>query len=209
MDHWEAIAAQRRDLADQLDGLTPQQWATQSLCEAWTVRGVVAHLVMAHKVSIPRFTLAIARAGGSFARANVTLTAHEAEHSTTELIADLRRFADSHVKPPGFGSEAPLTDMLVHGQDIRIPLGLDTPGPIEPWRVALEFLVTPKARRGFGVRRLPAVQMRATDLDWTYGSGDEVSGPAIALALAIMGRQVRSEDLTGPGAPKLVGNATS
>jgi uncharacterized protein (TIGR03083 family) len=205
MEYWEVIAAERRGLADQLDGLTPEQWATQSLCDAWTVRGVVAHLVMAHKVSIPRFTVAIARARGSFARANVTLTAREAEHPTAELIADLRRFADSHFKPPGFGSEAPLTDILIHGQDIRIPLGLDTPGPIEPWRDALDFLVTPKARRGFSAQALPAVQLRATDLDWTHGSGDEVSGPAIALALAIMGRGARLKDLTGPGAPTVAG----
>ena len=67
MEHWETIAAERRCLADQLDDLTAEQWATQSLCEAWTVRGVVAHLVMAHKVSVPRFTLAIVRAQGSFA----------------------------------------------------------------------------------------------------------------------------------------------
>jgi uncharacterized protein (TIGR03083 family) len=209
MEHWETIAAERRCLADQLDDLTADQWATQSLCEAWTVRGVVAHLVMAHKVSVPRFTLAIVRAQGSFARANVALTAREAEHPTTELVSDLRGFAASHVKPPGFGSEAPLTDMLVHGQDIRIPLGLDTPQPIQPWKFALDFLVTPKARRGFGVRALPRVEMRATDLDWTYGSGEEVSGPAIALALAIMGRQARQQDLAGPGASRLVAFAAN
>jgi hypothetical protein len=126
-----------------------------------------------------------------------------------ELVADLRGFADSHTKPPGFGSEAPLTDMLVHGQDIRIPLGLDTPGSMEPWRIALDFLVTPKARRGFGVRALPEVQLHATDLDWTHGRGEEVSGPAIALALAIMGRRARLDELTGPGAPKLVRVAAS
>ncbi len=209
MEHWETIAAERRCLADQLDGLTPDEWATQSLCEAWTVRGVVAHLVMTHKVSVPRFMLAMVSARGSFARANVTLTAREAEHSTTELVSDLRRFADSHVKPPGFGSEAPLTDVLIHGQDIRIPLGLDTPQPIAPWKAALDFLVTPKARRGFGVPALPAVQLRATDLDWTFGSGEEVSAPAIALALSIMGRRARLEDLVGPGAPRLVAIAAT
>jgi uncharacterized protein (TIGR03083 family) len=208
MEHWDVIAAERRNLADQLDGLTPQQWATQSLCDAWTIRGVVAHLVMTHKVSIPRFMVAIALARGSFARANVTLTAREAQQPTTELIADLRKFADSHFKPPGFGSEAPLADILIHGQDIRIPLGLDTPGPIEPWRVALDFLVTPKAQRGFSARKLPALRLRATDLDWTHGSGEEVSGPAIALALAIMGRKARLRDLTGPGAPTFAGVTT-
>ena len=207
VEHWDNIATQRRGLADQLESLTPDQWATKSLCHAWTIKDVVAHLVMPHEVSIPRFTLSFVAARFSFNRASETLTARLSKRSTTELIADLRRHADGHFKPPGFGSEAPLTDVLIHGQDIRIPLGLDTPGPIEPWRAVLDFVVTPKARRGFGARTLPAVRIRATDLDWDFGSGDEVSGPAIALALTIMGRRARIEDLSGPGAPEFVGIA--
>ena len=93
--------------------------------------------------------------------------------------------------------------MLIHGQDIRIPLRLATNRPIDPWRVALELVVTPKARRVFGLLPLDGVRLAATDLDWTYGSGDEVRGPAIALALTIMGRNARVEDLSGPGVPRL------
>ena len=125
------------------------------------------------------------------------------------LVADIRRFADSRAKPPGFGSEAPLSEVLVHGQDIRIPLGLDDTSAIESWAAILDFLVMPKARRGFVSRSLQGFQFVASDVDWAHGTGDEVRGPAMALALAMMGRKARVEDLTGPGAPRLAGTDLS
>jgi uncharacterized protein (TIGR03083 family) len=207
MEHWDTIASELVGLADQLEDLTPEQWATQSLCSQWTVRDVVAHLVVPRKTSIPRFLFpfaaAFVAARGNFDRANVALTAKEAARSTTDLVAALRRSATSHFKPPGFGSEAPLTDVLIHGQDIRIPLGLATNGPIDPWRVALELLVTARARRVFGLLPPDGFRFVAIDADWTHGSGEEVSGPAIALALAIMRRAARVGDLAGAGVPRL------
>jgi uncharacterized protein (TIGR03083 family) len=200
VEHWDAIAAERRGLADQLDTLTPQQWATPSLCAAWTVRDVAAHLGMAHKISMPRSLVTLIGARGSFDRANRVLTAREAVRPTGDLVADLRRFAESRFAPPGMGSVAPLTDVLVHGQDVRIPRRLADHRPVEPWGVALTFLVTPLARRGFVSRPLTAVQWVASDLDWTHGSGPQVQGPAAALALAMMGRDARLDSLTGPGA---------
>jgi len=34
---------------------------------------------------------------------------------------------------------------------------------------------------------------------WRHGSGPEVTGPAIALLLAMAGRKTALDDLTGPG----------
>lgn len=213
MEHWETIASELVGLADQLEGLTPEQWAMQSLCSEWTVRDVVAHLVVPRKTSMPRFLFpfaaAFVAARGNFDRANVALTAKEATRPTTDLVAALRHSADSHFKPPGFGSEAPLTDVLIHGQDIRIPLGLASDRPIDPWRVVLELLVTARARRVFGLLPPDGFRFAATDLDWTYGMGDEVSGPAIALALVIMRRNARVGDLAGPGVPRLTAHLTN
>lgn len=208
MDNWEVIASGRRALADQLEELTPAQWRVPSLCDAWTVRDVAAHLVLPHKVSIPRFTVALAAAGGSFSRANVKMTAKQAQRPPADLVADLRRYADTRTTPPGFGSEAPLTEVLVHGQDIRIPLGFDDPHPAASWAASLGFLVLPKARRGFVARSLGGLRLVASDIDWTHGTGDEVRAPAAVLALAILGRKARVDQLTGPGAPRLAGTGT-
>jgi uncharacterized protein (TIGR03083 family) len=199
MDHWSDIAAERRALADVLDGLTPAQWSTQSLCDAWTVRHVAAHLALGSKASLPRFLLAAVKAKGNFHRASEALTEVEAQRPTDEIVAEIRRSIDRRVAPPGMGSVAPLTDILVHSQDIRIPLGIPDDRPVEPWRGVLDFIVTPKARRGFVSKRLPSLRYVATDLDWSHGDGEELTGPAKALGLTLGGRPARVEELSGPG----------
>jgi hypothetical protein len=52
-------------------------------------------------------------------------------------------------------------------------------------------------------RRVTGLSLRATDQDWTWGEGAEVSGTSEALAMALSGRTVALEDLTGPGAAEL------
>lgn len=203
MGTWDTIAAERSALADQLDGLTPEQWATPSLCSAWTVHDVAAHLVLPHVTSLPSFIAAIVAARGSFPKANVAMTAKVARRSSEELVADIRRYADGHFTPPGHGPTAPLTDIMIHGQDIRLPLGLAADRPVEAWTEVLGFLVSPKARRGFLSKPLPPVRLVATDADWTHGAGEEVRAPAAALALTLASRTARLDDLGGPGAPAL------
>ena len=47
------------------------------------------------------------------------------------------------------------------------------------------------------------VALRATDTDWQHGSGPEVTGPMIALLLAMTGRKAALDDLKGDGAAVL------
>lgn len=94
---------------------------------------------------------------------------------------------------------APLTDNLVHGQDLRIPLGINDPRDPEVWRQSLDFLVSPAAQAGFTSRGTPPVELVATDLDWHHGEGPQVSGPAYAIGLALTGRPAALERLAGAG----------
>ena len=43
--------AERADLAAFLDTLTPQEWHARSLCDEWTVKDVVAHVVSYEELS--------------------------------------------------------------------------------------------------------------------------------------------------------------
>ena len=198
VEHWETIAAERRLLADDLAGLTDEQWGTPSLCGDWTVRHVVGHLVVQHKTSGPQFLLAALQAGGRLHRASSRMAVREGTQPTEELVADLRRFAERRFTPPGFGSEAPLTDIMIHGCDIRIPLGLPDRGP-EPFGPVLDLLVTNRARRGFVPRRLPVLRFEATDLDWSHGNGPTVRARAMDLSLALTGRTARLDALSDEG----------
>ena len=198
MDYFPVIAAERRAIADMLDGLSPQQWETQSLCAGWSVRQVAAHLSVVLTHGVGTFLVAAIRAGGNLDRANRMVAAREATRPIPDLVGDLRANADSRFTPPTFGSEAPLAEVLLHGEDMRVPLGI-ADGRAERWRGALDLLLSPKGRRGFAAKGVPALRYVATDTEWAHGSGVEVRGPAVALALTISGRPARLGELSGPG----------
>jgi uncharacterized protein (TIGR03083 family) len=200
---WTTIATERRALADLLEPLTDEQWATPSLCRGWTVRHVAAHVMVGPTGSMAGFLRAMLRARGSFARANHRLADDRARLPTTTLVADLRDRAGSRFTPPGMDWHAPLTDLLVHRLDITVPLGLDHARPLDPWADALDLLVSKRATPGFIPRGLPQLTYAATDVDWSRGSGPRVEGPVEALALAITRRPARLDELSGPGAEPL------
>ncbi|SDF55155.1 TIGR03083 family protein [Blastococcus aurantiacus] len=200
---WTTVAAERRALADLLDGLSPEQWATPSLCAGWTVRHVAAHLMAGPTGSWTGFLRAMVRARGSFDRANHLLADDRARLPTATLVADLREKAGDRFTPPGLDWHAPLTDLLVHRLDITVPLGLDHGRSPDPWADVLDLLVSKKASPAFLPRGLPRLTWAATDIDWSRGSGPRVEGPAEALALAVTRRPVHLDQLTGPGSDEL------
>ncbi|MGJ0120613.1 maleylpyruvate isomerase family mycothiol-dependent enzyme [Williamsia sp. MIQD14] len=198
-DMFDAIAAERGELADVLDGLDDAQWATQSLCSEWTVRDVAGHLVMPLITGPMTIARTVFRVRGNLARANVVSSRKVAVDHRDELPSLLRAHAESHFTPPFGGPEAPLTDLLVHGQDIRRPLGLTRGFDPARLRVALDFLST-RGAFAFGASRADVTWV-ATDLDWRSGraGAPEIRGPAEAVLLARAGRRVALADLTGDG----------
>lgn len=198
MDVFGAIADERRALADDLTGLTPQQQEVPSLCGRWTVHDVLAHLTMPVEVGLPAFFVAVVRAGGNFDRANERVTRRLARKPFAENVDVLRRGAGTRFTPPGSGPEAPLTDVLVHGLDVRRPLRLHRDVPAERSRTVLDHLMT--APSGLVPRgALRGLRFEASDIGWSHGTGPVVSGPAEALLLACTGRLLGLQALTGAG----------
>ena len=202
-DHWGTIAAERRGLADLLETLTAEQWATPSLCAGWTVKDVVAHVMVGPTASTGEVLRAMLLARGRFHVANDRLVRNRSSLTTAQLVEVLRDRADSRFRPPGHDSSAPLTDLLVHRQDVLLPLGLPDDRPQGPWGPALDLLLGPKATAGFVPRGRPALTYVATDLDRAHGRGPTVEAPAAALALALVRRTARLGELDGPGADAL------
>lgn len=144
---WEMISTERLRLADELEALTPEQWATRSQCEHWTVQEVAAHLVMPFEISTPAFVLAMARSRFDFDRAIRRLTARVYENSSTaEIIEKLRANHDNRWTPPKSGPEAPLGEIVVHGQDIRRVLGMEHTTPQATVDHALSVTKDPDVR---------------------------------------------------------------
>jgi len=203
MDVWAAIAEEREALIATLEELTPEQWATPSLCGEWTVHEVLGHLVVAAKPPRRRVVLETLKARGSFDTANSLLAREQAERPPSELLTTYRGLVTERFKPPGFGPESTLADILMHSLDIRIPLGLPTERPVERYVPAIELYFNRRVQRILGPRGRPDGHWVATDLAWQHGIGDDVRGALADLTLTASGRGARIDALTGAGQPAL------
>ncbi|MFT4128224.1 MAG: maleylpyruvate isomerase family mycothiol-dependent enzyme [Gordonia sp. (in: high G+C Gram-positive bacteria)] len=195
-----AITDERCRLADQVAAFSDEQWATPSLCAAWTCREVLAHLVSPLVTPKWVFALEMAKARGDFTKANLAVTARTDRRCGTALPHILRAQAGRRFTPPGHGPQAPLTDIVVHGRDILRPLGLSLPIAPLRQRAVLDFLTGPQ---GGMARRLTGFRWAATDLDWETGTGPTLVGTADALMLTISGRRVAVDELSGTGTDEL------
>lgn len=198
---WAIIASERRDLADVMAGFTAEQWATPSLCEGWTVRVVAGHLTMPFEMSLPKAMIGVIRHGGNFDKFADVASRQLAEQPTDALVQQIRDNADNHFKPPGGGVGAPLTDAVVHGLDMKVPLDLPTERPADHVNAVLDYLTTKRATRGFVKKgRVDGLRFVTTDTAWSFGDGPDVAGRATSLALALTGRPAGLDALTGDGA---------
>jgi uncharacterized protein (TIGR03083 family) len=195
---YDAVAAERRRIADMVDALDEDSLATPSLCAGWDVKTVAAHLVSVFADSFWTFQLAALRHGG-LNRAIDQLARRRARTQAAEIAQTLRQRADHRLNPPVTGPLSGLTDVLVHGGDIRIPLSIEFRPDDEQVGWALDFLTGPLPL-GFVPRgRLRGIALRSTDIGRSWGSGAEIRGPASLLMMAAAGRSDTLAMLDGPG----------
>lgn len=194
-----ASAVERRAVADLVEGLDAGQLGTASFCAGWSVRVVAGHLAAAVEPSKRGFVAALARSRGNLHRANDLTARAAAGRPARDLVATLRAHADNRFAPPVVGPRGPLTDVLVHAGDMRLPLGLPHDPAGGHVRLALQF-VTRGRPVGFVPRgRLAGLQLVAEDLGWSAGSGPEVTGRGIDVLMAVCGRTALLPALRGAG----------
>ena len=195
------IAAERRELADMLAALPAKRWDEETLCAGWRVRETVAHITMAFRYNLPKVVVGMVKARGSFNRMADRAARTDAEALTAEdLVASLRNNVGHPWKPPGGGYIGALSHDVIHGLDITVGLDLDRRPP--PERVGLVLgSLQPSQLKFFGVD-LTGLQLRADDLDWSYGAGDPMTGRAQDLLLAVCGRRLPAGRLKGAAADR-------
>ena len=191
------IANEYRELADLLETAPAAVWDAPSLCDGWRTREVVAHMTMPSRYGTEEFMAEMAAAGGDFTRLSNTVAARDGAATPESLVADLRSETLHAWEPPGGGQMGALTHVVIHGLDITEAVPLARTVPTDRTR-----LVLGAANPAFFGLDLSGVELRADDLDWSYGSGELVSGPAQALALVVCGRTVPAGRLGGPAAPR-------
>lgn len=130
-DVWRVIDAERVSLADLIDGLSAAQLQAPSLCAGWRVSEVAAHLTLA-QLGVADAAVAFARARLDFNRMIYDTARRQAKRFPAQRLAgQLRAMAGSRRKAPGVTELEPLIDVLVHGQDIAVPLGLERSMPTQ------------------------------------------------------------------------------
>jgi uncharacterized protein (TIGR03083 family) len=198
---WPLVHAERAALADDLAGLTDEQWATPSLCGGLTVREVLAHLTAAATLNPVRWLAGVIRCRFDFDKQVAMRLAEQLGATPAEALDRFRRVVTSTTKPP-LPVVAMLGESIVHGEDIRRPLGIRRDHPIETvTRVARYYQGSDLVVLAKG--RVPGLRLVATDGPFTAGSGPLVSGTTLALTMAMTGRAAYCGDLHGEGVPIL------
>lgn len=202
--YWEAIGRERARLVADLEVLSVEQWSVPSLCAPWSVEDVVAHLSAAARTG--RWAWVRSMVGARF-DADVHNARRLAEHRGSTPAGTLEGFRSvvgSRVAPTG-DLWAWLGEVVVHGADIREPLGVAT----SPAADAVTVVAQRFARKDFAVNSRSAargVRLVATDGEFRAGDGPSVEGTTLDLVLAMAGRDSAASRLVGDGVPALVAN---
>jgi uncharacterized protein (TIGR03083 family) len=194
---WPTIHSERGALADDLAGLTDAQWKTPTLCESWDVHQLVGHIVATANMTPPRFFGKFIGSGFNFDK----MAAKEVDETTAggpaATLESLRQARDRSTSPPG-PVESWLGETIIHSEDIRRPLGISHSYPTDAVVRVLDFYKKSNLIVG-AKKRIAGVTLRATDADWSAGTGPEAAGPAVSLLLAMTGRSSALSDLSGEG----------
>ena len=194
---WKLIHRERAAMADTLATLTPSQWSQPSLCGGWSVQVTAAHIVMGAEQTPAHFMKRMAANGFRFNKMMDRDSRKMGARSTSELIERLRARLTTTNRPP-----APVMTMLgevvVHGEDIRFPLGIT--GDLSEESLAACLQMYTGANFPVGTKkRIDSLRLVANDVGWSHGAGPEVSGPGSALLLAMTGRAAGLDELSGDG----------
>jgi uncharacterized protein (TIGR03083 family) len=195
------VESEQVEFAKLLRGLTPEQWETPSLCAGWSVHDVVLHIAWhTHNPDLHR-VVQLLRARNSEARLHEDAKVRPTEELIERLAAPAVLGGPSNVRTQ-------LTELVIHQQDVRRPLGIEREIPAARLAIVLDFTLT-RAGGSFalasGRKRSKGLRLVAADIDWSAGVGPEVRGPGEAVFMALNGRAPALADLEGEGLGVLAG----
>lgn len=175
------------------------------------MRDVAAHLTMQQLTIWDGLRLALRHPPlGGMNRMIHTFARGRSGMPTEQMIAEIRGMVGSRRHNVGITPFETLIDIVVHGQDIAVPLGRSLPVPPEVSATAASRVWDYQSSRGgrrtasvFKSLPYDGLHMVATDTDWSVGEGPELRGPVLSLLLLLTGRQVVLPELAGPGAAVL------
>jgi uncharacterized protein (TIGR03083 family) len=202
---WRAIDAHRLLTADLLESLSDAQWRQPSLCEGWTVGDVAAHLTL-QQLGIRELLFVALRHPGGVNRMICESARRRARLPREQLVSEIRAMVGSRRHNVGVTPQETLVDILVHCQDIAMPL--DRRLDVDPEAAAVAATRVWSYSGGSKAKvfkRIPLDGFRfsATDISWAVGAGRDITGPIAAILLVLTGRLAALAKLSGDGAAVL------
>ncbi len=167
------------------------------MCSEWSVEDVVAHLTAAATIGRLRWMTSMLGARFDADRHNLRRLREQRGPTPADTLRGFRATVDNTIAPTGHLA-ALLGEVVVHGQDIRRPLGLDHEPPVETVTSVARFF----AARDFAVAShsmADHLALTATDGPFAVGHGPSVRGPTLALTMTMAGRDAWLGELSGPG----------
>jgi uncharacterized protein (TIGR03083 family) len=198
---WKSIDVEREARATQLADLDESRWRTPSLCAGLTVREVLAHLTVSGAVSGPRWFAGVVRAGFDFDKQVDDRLREQLGATAEETLSRFRATIGSRTSPP-LPRLAVLGEIVVHGEDIRRPLGLVRDYPAATLSALLRYYAGTD-QVVIAKKRVRGLRLEAADTGVTIGEGDAVRGRSLALIMAMTGRGAYCAELSGSGVPEL------
>lgn len=201
----DLVRAEREAFIAMLGSLAPEQWHERSLCTDWRIIDVAAHLAWAPVLGPVAGAMGMLRSRLSVNRMIASSAVGWSSRGTDAILDQLGRNLESDARPIGMPVVAALADAVVHGLDVRRPLGLTRPISAEVLDPIARFVLhTPwplnSVVGGNAAQRVTGVRLVADDADWSHGEGPEVHASAETIALLLYGRPVGDGELTGKGA---------
>lgn len=204
------IRDERADFRDMVRGLAPDEWDRPTLCDAWSVRDVVGHVLANDEIGMFAYMRGLVAAGLSPRRYAERVRASWAQRPHEEIVAFAADLTAPQRMARSMQNWAPLvllTETFVHQQDVRRAIGWGREVDEERMVALLHAMVATGA--GVQARRKAAgLRVRATDADFAQGDGPEVAGPSEVLVMTLAGRIVAPGELHGDGARVLLERAS-
>jgi uncharacterized protein (TIGR03083 family) len=183
-------------LLEYLRQVPEARWDTGTVCDPWSVKHLVAHLTALSNQTLPNFAKRMISTGFNFQK----VVDGDLQKYLKPREEMLKKFESSIRNPttPKMLDAVALGEFMVHGEDIRRALG--DRGEHESAHVSAIGKMYAESKKPLNGRvRTKGLSLRATDGDFVWGDGPEVSGPGIDLLLAVAGRPGALDRCEGEG----------
>lgn len=165
------------------------------------MREVLAHVTAGASLNPARWLAGVVRCRFDFDKQVAMRLAQHLGSSPAQTLTGFERVITSTTCPP-LPRSAVLGEVVVHSEDIRRPLGFHRDYPTDVvTQVAQYYAGTDQVVLARG--RIGGLRLIATDGPFTAGAGAPVSSRTVALVMAMTGRGVYCDELTGDGVQTL------